>query len=324
MKKEYEHIPVMLKEVLEVLDPRKGQFYIDGTLGGGGYTFALAERVGERGGVLSIDLDDLAIDNAHKKIEENNYKNIVVVKDNFRNLKGIIEENLSAEVKFDGVVLDLGLSSAQLEDDKRGFSYKKDAPLDMFFGEYLSGRSPFYAINETKTSDLVRIFKKYGEEKFASRIAKEIEKERKTEKIESTKHLVGIIERSIPKKFAKDIDRIKSRIFQALRVWSNEELESLQEVLPQIVEVLKKGGKMAIVTYHSLEDRIVKNFMQYEAKECHCPPEIPVCRCEHVAKLEIENFKINGKRSKFLTPSEEEINKNPRSRSAKLRAATII
>ncbi len=289
----YQHIPVMLKEVLEYLNPKTDDHFIDCTLGGAGYTFALAEKVGKKGKVIGIDLDQLAIENAQQKIKEKKLNNIILVLDNFKNLKTIVTDNMAAETKFNGVVLDLGLSSAQLTDETRGFSFKGDRPLDMAFGS--SEKSTEEIINNYSLEDLTRIFREYGEERQAYRIAKAIVNTRKANPIKTTTDLVTIIEKVIPARFRTRIHPA-TRVFQALRIETNDELNSLREVLPVATELLEPGGRLVVISFHSGEDRIVKRFFKSE-----------------------DSLKILTK--KPLTPSEVETGENPRARSAKLRSA---
>ena len=321
---EYKHIPALLEPVLEYLQPRTGGLYIDATLGGGGYTFAIAKRAGSTGKVLSIDLDNLAIANANKIIKKEKIKNVAIIHDNFKNLQQIINQNWPGQTgNIDGIVFDLGLSSAQLADESRGFSFQLDAPLDMAFGEIPgTGAGLFatteYIVNKWKREKLVDIFFRYGEEKHANRIATEIVRERDQGPIKTTRELAAIIESAIPVVARK---RMKihpaTRTFQALRIATNKELENLEKVLPQAIETLKPGGRIAVVSYHSLEDRIVKHYFRSEARECQCPPEIPICRCHHKPAITILTKHI-------IKPSFLEAEKNPRSRSAKLRVAKKI
>ena len=310
---EYQHTPVMLREVLEYLAPKRGGYFIDGTLGGGGYTSALSAAVGPEGKILAIDLDAQAIVNtAEKKLD-----NTVLVQDNFSNLSSIIENNFASGTLFDGLVLDLGLSSFQLADIQRGFSFREDSPLDMSFGSDGSDERTKNIINTYQEEDLSRIFFKYGEEKQARRIAKGIIERRKLNRINTTGDLVEIIKKAIPRRLWNERVHPATKTFQALRIVVNKELESLEKVLPQAVAALKSGGKIVIISFHSLEDRIVKDYFRQESKKCLCPPEIPLCRCDHQATLKIITKKI-------VIPTEEEVKINPRSRSAKLRAAEKI
>jgi len=323
MQTEYRHTPVMLKEVLEYLNPQLGQKFIDCTLGGGGYSKAILERIGESGQVLAIDLDGLAIDNAKlnfkteiKNIYPRMGKKLILAHENFKNLSSIIEKYYTANIEFDGIVFDLGLSSAQLEDRHRGFSFNIPlAALGMNFGDSI-GETAENIINSRSAEDLAKIFKDYGEEKFAYKIALAIVNERQLSKIVTVGKLVEVIQAATPKRFQSKIHPA-TKIFQALRIAVNQELENLQAVLPQAVNLLKIGGKLIVISYHSLEDRVVKQYFKQESKDCLCPPAMPICRCGHKASLKILTHKI-------LRPTEEEVLKNPRSRSAKFRAIERI
>lgn len=339
---EYRHIPVMLPEVLLYLAPGAGDRMIDCTLGGGGYTLAISEKVGACGEVVAIDADPLAISSFRAK---NKNKNIRIYHDSFENLSKIIgchlaasskegEERIPADVadkipsaaqvpgglaQFSGVVLDLGLSSAQLEDRARGFSFQlASSPLDMSFGRGEGSReeaSTSDIVNSYPERELSRILRDYGEEKFAPQIASAIAKARKMKAIKTVGDLLKVIESAVPKRFQKTGKiHFATRTFQALRIETNDELGQLQSVLPQALEVLAPGGRLVVVSYHSLEDRVVKNFFRSEARDCVCPPDIPICRCDHRSRIEIST-------KKAILPSEEEISRNPRARSAKLRAA---
>jgi len=314
---EYKHIPVMLKEAILTLNPRPGQKFIDCTLGGGGYSRAILKRIGDSGQVLAIDLDGLAIANAKLNFKtEIKNKKLILAHENFKNLSIIIEKYFTADAKFDGIVLDLGLSSAQLEDRSRGFSFSlHQAPLGMNFGEPIEETAE-NIINNWSLEDLTKIFRDYGEEKFAYKIALVIVKERQSERIITTDKLAEIINNSTPKRFHSKIHPA-TKIFQALRIAVNQELVNLRAVLPGAVNLLKIQGKLVVVSYHSLEDRIVKQYFKQESKDCLCPPASPICRCGHKASLKILTHPI-------LRPTEEEVLTNPRSRSAKLRAAEKI
>ncbi len=357
MSTEYQHTPVMIEEVINYLNPRKGQFFIDCTLGGGGYTFALAKQVGKTGQVLAIDLDENAIKNAKlKKINyhrlghriceangippsQNKYKwrdklgNVILINENFKNLQKIVSDfaaknpslevlptgNSKKTINFDGIVFDLGLSSAQLQDRSRGFSFKLDAPLNMDFAGKGVNNDTEYIVNHWRQSDLEKIFREYGEERLAEKIAKKITEYRKTKRIKTTGQLVEIILEAIPKKCQNFKRKIHpaTKIFQALRIATNNELENLKIALAAAIKLLKPSGKIMVISYHSLEDRIVKRFFRQESKDCICPPELPVCRCGHKAQLKIINKKV-------IIPTDNEIKSNPRARSAKMRIAEKI
>jgi len=289
----YQHVPVMLKEVLEHLQVKPGKKYIDCTLGGAGYTTAIAEKKGK---VLAIDLDDLALNNARKIIEDRKLKNVILVKDNFKNLREIVVGEFPAGTKFSGIVLDLGLSSAQLDDIERGFSFKGSRPLDMTFGP--SDNSTEEIVNSYPLLELTRIFREYGEERRAYPIAKAIVQGRKKKRIKTTTDLVQIVEECVPKRFHQRIHPA-TKIFQALRMETNTELDSLSQVLPSASDLLEKGGRLVVVSFHSGEDRIVKRYFKSD-----------------------EGLEILTKRP--LIAGEEEVRVNSRSRSAKLRAAQKV
>lgn len=311
---EYHHKPVLLKEVLEFLRPQAGQFFVDGTLGGGGYTRALAKAAGDSGLVLSFDLDPKAVKNAGKNLK--NKKQIIIINDNYKNLSEVIKDRWPEKAPaFDGIVLDLGLSSAQLSDQHRGFSFKLDAPLDMSFGG--GQKRTFNIINNYKEQALARLIRKYGEERFAGPIAREIARSRKEGPIDRTGALIQAISRALPERAKRGKLHFATKTFQALRIATNQELENLESFLPQAVGFLKSRGRIVVVSFHSLEDRIVKNFFRQESRDCICPPKIPICRCGHVKSLEILT-------KKPVKAGAGEITDNPRSRSALLRAAEKI
>lgn len=314
---EYQHIPVMLNDVLGALEPKPGQMFIDCTLGGAGYTLALAEAVGPHGKVLAIDLDDLAIANAKQKIKLAGVSNIVLVQDNFRNLQTIVSENFPEGFQVDGVVMDLGLSSAQLDDESRGFSFQGERSLDMAFNQ--DGHTAIATttiVNRYPLERLTHIFREYGEEPKAYQIAKKIIERRRKNWLKTTGQLIDIISEVI-----KPNPRLRinpaTKIFQALRMETNRELEALKEVLPAAIGILKPGGKLAVVSFHSGEDKIVKNFLKTESIDCICPSSVPVCVCSHQASVKILT-------KKPISVSDRESNLNPRARSAKLRLAQKI
>jgi len=290
----YQHLPVMLTEILEYLAPCSGQKFIDCTLGGAGYTLALAARVGQKGKVLGIDLDELAINNAQQKIVEGKFKNIILVQDNFKNLSTIVGDNFPSGTRFSGIVFDLGLSSAQLADQSRGFSFQGERPLDMAFGPG-NQRSTVSILNHYSLLELTRIFREYGEERRAYQIAKAIINARRKKPFKTTADLTAVIEKVTPFRFYSKIHPA-TRVFQALRIETNDELTSLAQTLPHAVELLDKGGKLIVVSFHSGEDRIVKKFFK-------------------------ENTQLQILTKKPVEASEQEISNNSRARSAKLRVA---
>ena len=249
-------------------------------------------------------------------MQKSKCNNVVFVRDNFANLKDIVKKHFKNK-KISGVVMDLGLSSFQLDDQKRGFSFKNDAPLDMAFAgeKNHNGTWTSEIVNQWSEDDLIKILKEYGEEKFAKRIAGRIVKRRKENPIKTTKELVEIIESAVPAFYRRDKKiHFATRTFQALRIATNDELQSLKQALESALEILEIGGRISVVSFHSLEDRIVKNFFREQARECICPKETPICICNHKPKLKIIT-------KKPILPSESEVDKNPRSRSAKLRVA---
>ncbi|MFA5155437.1 MAG: 16S rRNA (cytosine(1402)-N(4))-methyltransferase RsmH [Patescibacteria group bacterium] len=293
----YEHIPVMRREVLSYLQPRPGQKFIDCTLGGAGYTLALAEQVGQTGQVIGIDLDPAAIEHARAELQEKNLSNVVLVQDNFKNLKEIVASQGLADSRFDGIVFDLGLSSAQLADTSRGFSFQGERPLEMTFGP-ANRQSTAAIVSQYPLPELTRIFREYGEERWAYQIAKAIVNARREQTIRTTAELVKIIESVVPFRFRTRLHPA-TRIFQALRMETNAELDALAAALPQAVELLKPQGRLTIISFHSGEDRIVKRFFKSTS-----------------------GLQILTKRPDI--PTDQETAANPRARSAKLRAAAKI
>lgn len=307
----YQHTPVMLEEVMKMLSPQAGGIFIDGTLGGGGYTRELARRVGKDGKVLAVDLDETAIINAKKFIKQQSFKNICLIQGNFADLPALVPAQFK---KVDGIVLDLGLSSAQLDDPRRGFSFLRDAPLDMAFGSGIK-EDTGVIVNKFRAEDLSKIIRDYGEERWSARIAQAIIAARP---LRTTGDLLQVIEKALPAAAKRD-GKIHwaTKTFQALRIATNQELANLEKALPACVRLLRPGGRLVVVSFHSLEDRIVKNYFRQEARDCHCPTDWPLCRCGHQAQLKI----LTGKP---MVADAEEIKNNKRSRSAKLRAAVKI
>jgi len=328
----------MLKELIEYLNPRPGQNFIDCTFGSGGYAREILKRIKPNGKILAIDLDKLAIE--HGKTKFNKNKNLILINDNFKNLFKIVKTNWPDKQisKFAGIVFDLGLSQAQLQDRNRGFSFKLDAPLDMAFGHQAPLRQGYggasirpsfakategkqqtteYLVNKLRGDRLEKILRQYGEEKYAGGIADEIIKERKVKEIKTTGELVKIIEKAVPGHYKHKRIHFATRTFQALRIATNNELYNLEEALPQAVDLLSKSGRIAAVSYHSLEDRIVKKYFRKENRDCVCPPLAPICVCDHKARLKIITKKV-------IIPSIKEIKLNPKSRSAKMRVAEKI
>jgi len=322
------HIPVMLEEVLRFLQPKAGGHYVDGTLGGGGHTQAILEQSAPDGKVLGIDIDAQAIARVRQRLSDYVYNGrLVLVHGNFAELARIVHE--AGFVSVEGVILDLGFSSYQVDDPQRGFSFGTDGPLDMRLDQS-QARSAADIVNSASEQELADIFWRYGEERRSRQIARRVVQQRKQGAITRTAQLAELAAAGAP--YKPGAIHPATRVFQALRIATNHELEHIEKVLPQIVDVLSmnkalpasgqegsggRGGRMVIIAFHSLEDRLVKEFMRREAKDCLCPPNVPVCVCGHRARLRLLT-------PKPVTPTVEEITANPRARSAKLRAAEIV
>ena len=302
---EFVHKSVLLNEAVEALTVKKDGIYVDVTAGGGGHSSNILKKLGGTGRLVAVDRDPDAAAVLTKRFE--NEKNATVVNDVFDNIKNILSRNNIEGV--DGILADLGVSSYQLDSAERGFSFHKDAPLDMRMSK--SGYSAADAVNNLSEEQLREIIRSYGEEKYAGSIARNIVKEREKKKIETTFELCDIISASMPAKAKRDGHPAR-RTFQALRIYVNRELEMLPGALRDMFDCLNSGGVLAVITFHSLEDRIVKNTFAEFCRGCICPPEFPVCVCGKKPKGEIT---VRSKQ-----PSEEEIQENPRSRSARLRA----
>ncbi|NCU39299.1 16S rRNA (cytosine(1402)-N(4))-methyltransferase RsmH [Candidatus Falkowbacteria bacterium] len=293
----YHHIPVMLSEVVKHLAVKPGGIYIDCTLGGAGYTLELAKRVGPKGRVLALDMDIAAISNAKEKIAKQAIENVILVQENFKNIAPVFHEYFKKEELVDGIVFDLGLSSFQLSDKKRSFSFQNDVPLDMAFGKKAE-KQTVEIINNYKLLDLTEIFREYGEEKNAYKIARAIVLERKKRKIETTQDLVDIIVKQYPKRAYYKIHPA-TKVFQALRIETNQEFNNLKTALADISKILKFKGRIVVVSFHSGEDRIVKQFFK-------------------------NNEEIMPIVKKPVVASENEVASNPRARSAKLRSGIKV
>jgi len=310
---DFEHIPVLLNETLEYLDPKPGGIYIDGTLGGAGHSSEIAKRIVPGGVLIGIDQDSNAIDAATRRLEA--YKdNVIIVRDNFRNIKTIALQKGFKEV--DGILLDIGVSSHQLDEKERGFSYMQDGSLDMRM-DTESGLNASDIVNNSSEQELIRILRDYGEEKWAVRIAKFITEERKNSRIDTTFKLADIIQRAIPAAARRDGGHPAKRTFQALRIAVNDELQVLEEAVTNAARLLKPGGRLVVITFHSLEDRIVKKIFNNMEKPCTCPPQLPVCACGKEPLLRVIT-------KKPVTAGVEELKTNTRSKSAKLRAAERV
>ena len=304
---EFKHISVLLNECLEGLNIKKDGKYVDCTLGGAGHSSQIIKRLDKDGLLIGIDQDKDALKAASKRLEQ--YNNKILVHNNFYNIGEIIDILNIGNV--DGILMDLGVSSYQLDEGERGFSYMQDAPLDMRMNRD-NEFSAYNVVNEYSEEELFKIIKDYGEEKFAKRIANFIVERRSEGPINTTLELVDIIKSAIPAKARREGPHPAKRTFQAIRIEVNGELRILNKAIEDGVERLNKGGRMAIITFHSLEDRIVKLKFRDLANPCKCPKEFPICVCGKKPTVKLVSRKA-------IEPSKEEVTENPRSRSAKLR-----
>ena len=322
---EFKHTSVLLQECIDGLNIRPDGLYIDGTLGGGGHSFEIAKRLTQGGVLIGIDQDEEALSAAGERLSVYSDR-VRLVHDNYENMenavRSFLEETAFSVVQreegqdkisgtVDGILLDLGVSSYQLDNPERGFSYRTDAPLDMRM-DRTADFSARDIVNTYSAQELTRILRDYGEEKCAAKIAANIVKEREIAPIETTGRLAQIVERSIPMKMRDRGGNPCKRTFQAVRIACNRELEVLEDTLDTMIDMLKPGGRLCIITFHSLEDRIVKNAFRRNEKPCICPPEFPVCVCGRVSKGRVITRKP-------ILPGKEELAQNRRSASAKLR-----
>lgn len=312
---EFQHKPVMLNEVIDSLKIRPEGTYVDGTLGGAGHSSQIARRLSGEGRLFGFDQDAAAIEAATRRLEP--YKDRVsIIRSNYSEMRERLSE-LGVR-SADGILLDLGVSSYQLDDAQRGFSYRADAPLDMRMDQRqkLSARE---VVNGYSIEELTRVIREYGEERFARNIAKHITAEREKKPIETTGELISIIKAAIPAKAREGSGHPAKRTFQAIRIEVNRELDVLSDSLDGMIDLLADGGRICVITFHSLEDRIVKEAFRRNENPCTCPPEFPVCVCGKKSKGHVITRKP-------IIPSEEETEENPRSKSAKLRVfeRTII
>lgn len=303
------HIPVMLGESIDALVIDPSGIYADGTLGGGGHTAAILDRVRGSGKVLAFDADPGAIEWAKKRFEAE--PDLVIRQAYFSEACAMLE---SQGVELAGVLLDLGVSSRQLDSDQIGLSYRSEMPLDMRFDPQASRRTARDIVMQEDAGEIATLLRKYGEEPAAWKIAQTIVQTRRSRSIDTTSDLREIIESAIPQPF---LLKTLSRVFQALRIEVNDELGELRTALEMYTGLLKQDGRFVVLTYHSLEDRIVKDHFRLEERSCVCPPEIPVCRCDKRQRLKVITRKP-------AIPSPEEIARNPRARSAKLRVARRV
>jgi len=331
-----EHISVLKDDVCKLLNLKGGEVVVDATLGLGGHSSVLLEIIGSKGLLIGFDQDEVNLKEAKKRLKgiekAKGAKNIIFIHDNFRSLKNRAEESLKkrttgvkkpsckkSELKdglVDAILFDLGISSPHVDEAERGFSFMKEGPLDMRYSK-TQKLTAWDIVNAYREKDLADLIYLYGEERFSRRIAKMICERRKEKKFETTKELADAIERIFPKKFPKKGKKAKfhhpaTQTFQALRIAVNDELNALKEALDGSIDILKKGGRVAVISYHSLEDRIVKHFFKELARDCICPKEVLKCECRGKPVIELIT-------KKPIVPSDKEISENPRARSAKLR-----
>ena len=304
----FRHTSVLLEPSIEQLQIRPNGIYVDGTLGGGGHSYHIAERLTEDGRLIGIDRDEDAICAASKRLEPFTDR-VTIVKNNYGNIREVLDRLEISQV--DGILLDLGVSSYQLDTAERGFSYMADAPLDMRMDREES-RTAWDIVNTYSEQELFRVIRDYGEDRFAKNIAKHIVKQQEEKPVETTGELVKIIQGAIPMKVQKTGGHPAKRTFQAIRIELNRELTVIDEVIDTMIDVLKPGGRLCIITFHSLEDRIVKSRFRTAENPCICPREFPVCVCGRKSKGHVVTRKP-------ILPSETEMEENPRARSAKLR-----
>lgn len=306
----FHHVTVLREEAVAGLNIRPGGIYVDCTLGGAGHSSLIAAQLTDGGRLIAIDQDDWALDHARERLASAMDK-VTLVKSNFRHIKDIVND-LDLE-GVDGILFDLGVSSPQLDEGERGFSYNADAPLDMRMDQQ-APLSAYDIINEWEEEEIARVIWEYGEEKFSRRIARQIVENRKKKPVQTTGELVEIIKEAIPAAARRTGPHPAKRTFQAIRIAVNDELDAFKEAIIDAISVLRPGGRVSVITFHSLEDRICKQIFQEYSKGCTCPPSFPICACGNQATVKVITRKP-------VLPSEEELEANPRARSAKLRVA---
>lgn len=309
----FQHLSVMPEEVMQYLQPRAGELYLDGTVGAGGHSRLILEASAPSGRLIGLDRDPQALAKATEvlagfgdrvQLQHANFSAVSQV------LAGL------GEPALDGLLLDLGVSSYQLDAPQRGFSFRSEAPLDMRMDQ-TTGVTAAEVLNSCDAAELTRIFREYGEERYAGRIARRIERERQQAPLETTRQLAELVRGAVPGGFVPGRIHPATRVFQALRIHVNQELDHVAKGLEQGLELLRIGGRMVIISFHSLEDRLVKQFFAAQARSCICPPRLPLCNCGHQPSVEVLT-------RKGVRASEEEVNANPRARSAVLRAIRRI
>lgn len=307
---EFKHYTVMKHEAVNALECKDGLIYVDCTLGGGGHSELILQKISPNGRLISFDIDQDAIDAASDRLKD--YKNLTIVKSSYTNIKQVLKD-LGIEKITGGILFDLGASYHQLTKQERGFSFSKEAPLDMRFNMD-SDFSAYNVVNEYSEDDLVKIFSEYGEERFSKRIAKQIVNQRKIKKIETTTELANLIVNCTPK--IKSSIHPATRVFQAIRIEVNQELQNVKNTLNDVLDLLAFNAIISVISFHSLEDRLVKHIFKYHSTRCHCEKNQMICHCPPPI-LELVN-------KKPIMASEQEISENPPSRSAKLRIAKCI
>ena len=310
---EFKHIPVLFEEIMTIMAPKPGELFVDCTLGGGGHSKGFLERTGPDGRLIGIDQDVNALAAAQKNLSIFDGR-VTFVHSNYENLDMILNQYAADGV--DGILFDIGVSSYQLDEKDRGFSYMQDAPLDMRMNQQ-QGLSAWQVVNTYEEQELHRILKEYGEERWAKRIAQFIVEFRGKKPIDTTGELVDVIKRAIPKSAREEGSHPAKRTFQAIRIEVNNELGVLEETIAVAAKHLKKGGRLGIITFHSLEDRIVKEKFRSLASDCICPPELPFCQCDKISEVKILTRKP-------VVASIEELQENSRAKSAKFRAVEKI
>ena len=310
MEQEFKHYTVMLNEAVDALNCVDGMVYVDCTLGGGGHSELILKQIQPSGKLISFDIDDDAINAASKRLSQ--YQNLTIVKSSYTNIKQVLSE-LGINKITGGVLFDLGASYHQLTKQERGFSFSKEAPLDMRFNRD-NDFSAYDVVNNYSEDELVKIFSEYGEERFSKRIARAIVEQRKIKKLETTTELAELIVKATPK--IKSNIHPATRVFQAIRIEVNQELKNVKNALEDVLDLLDVNAIISVISFHSLEDRLVKQFFKYHSTRCHCERNQMICNCPP-PKLELVNRKP-------IVASEKELGENPPSRSAKLRVAKRI